>query len=178
MVDFAGEARSAFLRNRVGLVVLHPAGRRRRGRPGPAHRRRGSSEGRWPEAISPHQPFVDVAGFDWTTEGLAARLDLAGDVFETEDQRNWTDASFKTYSTPLALPFPVPVAVGDRVHQRVRLAVVGPRHPPHRTTGPDAGAWSGRRRRDPAAAGPRRRPAPAARRSPCGAPRSTRCWSS
>jgi len=23
-----------------------------------------------------------------------------------EDQRNWTDASFKTYSTPLALGFP------------------------------------------------------------------------
>ena len=40
-----------------------------------------------------------------------------------EDQRNWTDASFKTYCTPLARPFPVPVQAGDRVDQRVALTV-------------------------------------------------------
>lgn len=137
VVDFAGEARSSFRRNRVGLVVLHPAtdaGAAVRVR----HTDGGVEEGRWPEAISPHQPFADVVGFDWTTGGLAARLDLDGDVFETEDQRNWTDASFKTYSTPLALPFPVPLAVGDRVHQRVRLAVAGRGSTPAPTTGPDA----------------------------------------
>ena len=26
-----------------------------------------------------------------------------GDLFEMEDQRNWTDASYKTYSTPLRI---------------------------------------------------------------------------
>ena len=45
-------------------------------------------------------------------DGLRAE---AGDVFEIEDQRNWTDGSFKTYSTPLSLPFPVPVEAWTRM---------------------------------------------------------------
>jgi hypothetical protein len=44
--------------------------------------------------------------------------------FEMEDQRNWTDASFKTYSTPLELPFPVEVAAGERIFQRVVLSLL------------------------------------------------------
>ena len=35
---------------------------------------------------------------------------MEGDSWETEDHRNWTDASFKTYSRPLALPYPYKVA--------------------------------------------------------------------
>ena len=38
---------------------------------------------------------------------------MEGETFETEDQRNWSDASFKTYGTPLHLPYPVEVAGGD-----------------------------------------------------------------
>ena len=38
-----------------------------------------------------------------------------------EDQRNWTDASYKTYSTPLRLPYPVEIHEGDRVWQRVTI---------------------------------------------------------
>ncbi len=48
-------------------------------------------------------------------------------MFETEDQRNWTDASFKTYGTPLELPFPVSIENGTRVRQSVRLRFVGQR---------------------------------------------------
>ena len=40
-----------------------------------------------------------------------------GDLWEMEDQRNWTDASYKTYSTPLRLPYPVEIQRG-----RPRLA--------------------------------------------------------
>ncbi len=40
-----------------------------------------------------------------------------------EDQRNWTDASYKTYSTPLALPFPVEIRAGETVEQTVTLWV-------------------------------------------------------
>lgn len=108
--------------NRAGLVVLH--------RPDDAGTRvdvrhsDGSVEhGRWPTTISPHQPFRDIAGFAWERDGLRATLDLSGDVFENEDQRNWTDASFKTYSTPLARPFPVQQSAGATVHQEARLAV-------------------------------------------------------
>ena len=36
-----------------------------------------------------------------------------------EDQRNWSDASFKTYGTPLSLPFPVRLEESARVRQAV-----------------------------------------------------------
>jgi hypothetical protein len=44
-----------------------------------------------------------------------------GDLFAMEDQRNWTDASYKTYCTPLEMPFPVEVAKGARIRQSVAL---------------------------------------------------------
>ena len=34
---------------------------------------------------------------------VTASFAFEGDEFEMEDQRNWTDATFKTYSTPLSL---------------------------------------------------------------------------
>ncbi len=121
-VRFSGVARSAFRRNRIGLVVLHPlddAGRAVDCRTTDGR----TIAGRWPDRISPHQPFHDVVGFRWTRDHVDTDLRLDGDVFETEDQRNWTDASFKTYSTPLDRPFPVDVAVGDTVEQRAVLHV-------------------------------------------------------
>ena len=39
-----------------------------------------------------------------------------GDLFEAEDQRNWTDGSFKTYSTPLASGYPLHARPGQRFH--------------------------------------------------------------
>ena len=47
-------------------------------------------------------------------------------MFETEDQRNWIDGSFKTFCTPLRLPFPVEIPAGTRVHQAVSLTISGP----------------------------------------------------
>ena len=44
-------------------------------------------------------------------------------MFEMEDQRNWSDASYKTYSRPLSLPFPYPIAAGERVRQSVWIGV-------------------------------------------------------
>ncbi|WP_432494717.1 hypothetical protein [Kineococcus auxinigenes] len=117
-----GRVASAFRRNRIGIVVLHPpevAGTALR----VLHPAGTSTGTAFPVAIAPHQPARDVAGLAWTADGAEASLTFAGDVFETEDQRNWTDASFKTYSTPLDLPFPVPVAPGDRFSQAVELTV-------------------------------------------------------
>ena len=125
-VTFDGVAPAAFRSNRIGLVVLHrpdDAGRAVSiGSPGGA-----STPSFFPMDISPHQPFMDVSSMAWERDGTRFRLDFHGDVFETEDQRNWTDASFKTYSTPLSKPFPVDVSAGDRVHQSVLLtAMPGP----------------------------------------------------
>lgn len=38
-----------------------------------------------------------------------------------EDQRNWTDASYKTYPTPLDNPFPINVDVGQEFNQKILL---------------------------------------------------------
>jgi hypothetical protein len=119
-VTFDGTAPVDFRSNRIGLVVLH--------RPDDAGRRvtvsapAGSrAESAFPADISPHQPFLDIAAMAWERDGSAFTLTFSGDVFETEDQRNWTDASFKTYSTPLSRPFPVTVRERDRVQQSIRL---------------------------------------------------------
>ena len=54
-------------------------------------------------------------------EGPTAVVEFEGDLFETEDQRNWTDASFKTYCTPLALGFPHELKEGEELSQRVTV---------------------------------------------------------
>ena len=122
---FEGEALSIFQRNRLGICVLHPI-ETCAGRPFQARKTDGSSEfGTLPREISPHQP---VQGLGTLTHeivpGLTASMRFEGDVFEMEDQRNWTDASFKTYSTPLSRPFPVTVQAGERVSQAVTLSLV------------------------------------------------------
>lgn len=119
-VAFDGTAANAFRSNRIGLVVLHPPADA--GRDVTVEHSDGSiTASQFPREISPHQPFMDVAALEWADAGTAFRLEFSGDVFETEDQRNWTDASFKTYSTPLERPFPVDVAAGDAVRQSVFL---------------------------------------------------------
>jgi hypothetical protein len=47
--------------------------------------------------------------------------DGARQGFEMEDQRLWTDASFKTYVRPLAWRWPYSIGAGERLEQRVRL---------------------------------------------------------
>jgi hypothetical protein len=121
-----GTTTAPFLRNRLGLCVLHPMADFA-GRPctitSPGGQRHLTV---FPDAISPHQPFHDIASMEFpVTEESTARLDFVGEVFETEDHRNWTDASYKTYCTPISLPFPVTVAPGDVVEQSVTLTVGG-----------------------------------------------------
>jgi hypothetical protein len=83
-------------------------------------------QGVFPQYISPHQPFKNIRAISHEiAPGLKAEVRFAGEIFEMEDQRNWTDASFKTYCTPLELPFPVLVEKGTRVSQSVRAALIG-----------------------------------------------------
>ena len=122
---FDGRAENAFLRNRIGLCTLHPiaecAGKACR----VLHSDGVWEEGEFPLFISPHQPFKDIRALSWNpSDRVHASIQFDGDVFEMEDQRNWTDASYKTYSTPLELPFPVELAAGEEIHQRVNLTLV------------------------------------------------------
>lgn len=122
---FRGHARSAFLRNRIGFCVLHDAGCAGRSC------RVTHADGRvvesvFPEAISPHQPFKNLRSIRHPIRhGLELEVLMEGDVFEMEDQRNWTDASFKTYCTPLEMPFPVEIRAGEVIEQTVTVTLHG-----------------------------------------------------
>lgn len=123
--EFDGRALRDFWRNRVGLCVLHPINCT--GVAARAQSPNGASKAtRFPLEIAPHCPFENLRALSHQlAPELWAHVEFEGEIFETEDQRNWTDASFKTYGTPLALPFPVRVAAGERVLQSVTLRFEG-----------------------------------------------------
>jgi hypothetical protein len=121
-----GNAISDFLTNRTGFVILHPI----EGVAGAActveHVEGRSEETRFPLLIDPVQPMRDLRAITHEfSPGLKVTCRMEGDTFEMEDQRNWTDASYKTYVRPLALPWPYTIAKGAAIDQRVTLSVSG-----------------------------------------------------
>jgi D-apionolactonase len=121
-----GEARATFRRNRIGFCVLHPI-RECAGRACTVEHVDGSiTNASFPKFISPHQPFFEIRAISHeVAPGIVAEVRMEGEIFEMEDQRNWTDASFKTYCTPLRIPFPVTVERGTRISQSVTLRLKG-----------------------------------------------------
>ncbi len=122
---FDGEAHSTFKRNRIGFCVLH--GPSAAGQPWLLEAVDGKkSKGQFPKFISAHQPAKNLRAITHeVTPGIRARVEFEGEVFETEDQRNWTDASFKTYCTPLDIPYPVNVSKGTKISQKIRISLEG-----------------------------------------------------
>lgn len=122
---FDGAARSTFRRNRIGFCVLHPMSCA--GQPCAVLTVDGQrSAGQFPLHIAPHQPFKNLRAIAHpVVPGVIAEVLMEGDTFEMEDQRNWTDASYKTYCTPLELPFPVTVEQGTTVVQTITLRLTG-----------------------------------------------------
>lgn len=128
--SFEGSALSDFEKNRIGICILHPI-------PECAGKEviitqpdEKIYKGIFPELISPHQPFKNIQKMQWQpAEGIAAEVMMSGDTFETEDQRNWSDNSYKTYSTPLELGYPIAIMKGATVQQQVLLSVKSDRFP-------------------------------------------------
>lgn len=120
--DFEGEALSDFHKNRIGFCLLHPlemAGCRVE-----VETPDGIRSDKFPEMIVPFDPFVDIRSFRIVQpEQFDFSIRFEGDLFQTEDQRNWTDGSYKTFCTPLRLPYPVQVSKGDRVRQKIILQI-------------------------------------------------------
>ncbi|HKS38411.1 MAG TPA: hypothetical protein VJW76_14555 [Verrucomicrobiae bacterium] len=121
---FDGAARTTFLKNRIGFCVLHPqecAGATCR----VEYIDGASKTAVFPRLVAAEQPVKDIHDLRAIAHelqpGLRAELRFEGDVFEMEDQRNWIDASFKTFCTPLRLPFPVEIKAGTGVRQVVTL---------------------------------------------------------
>ena len=128
-----GEARSTFRRNRIGFCVLHPMDCA--GVPCRIEKVDGTvEESAYPIAIAPQHlidgeikpvaPFNNMRAVSYeVTSGVEAEVRFEGEIFEMEDQRNWTDASYKTYGTPLSEPFPVEVSAGMKISQRITLTL-------------------------------------------------------
>ena len=117
-----GEALSSFLKRRIGLCVLHPI-ETFSGRDIEVMQPDGIHYlSDFPSFVSPFQPFLDVQHMKWTTaNSTAVEITYEGAIFETEDQRNWSDNSYKTYSTPLSFPAPAMVKMGDVVEQKITI---------------------------------------------------------
>lgn len=131
-ISMSGEAKRELVYNRIGICLLLPpglAGHSVRG-----HGPEGAWQGEFPREIGPQRnnngvllalhPPSERIEMD-LTGGATFVLDFKGDLFEMEDQRNWTDASFKVYSTPLALGLPHRCPAGNRLEQQVTLSVEG-----------------------------------------------------
>ena len=116
-----------FRTSRTGFVVLHPVAGVA-GEPCTITHSDGTvEETAFPGLIMPFQPFYNIAAMRHrVAPGVSLTCCFEGaDPWETEDQRNWTDASYKTYYRPLALPFPYTLAAGETLRQVATLSIEG-----------------------------------------------------
>jgi D-apionolactonase len=114
-------ARRGIVVNRAGFIVLHPLAGVAGEPVAVRHPDAGEEALRFPERIAPAQPVKDIAALVHQVREVEVAIAFDGEVFEMEDQRNWTDASFKTYCRPLALPRPYEVRAGEEVRQRITV---------------------------------------------------------
>lgn len=108
--------------NRAGFTVLHPIDDVAGAAVRVDHADGSVEEGHFPGLIEPWQPFKDIVALTHLASGLKIECCFEGDVFEMEDQRQWGDASYKTYNRPLALPWPYSIGDGDEIRQAVRVS--------------------------------------------------------
>jgi len=132
--EMSGEALTGFPFAKIGLCVHHPvvgfAGMSYVGT-GP----NGPVRGLLPETIGPQVHLTDGTDlplFDPVFElrlshssGGTVDFEFTGDLWEMEDQRNWTDQSFKSASTPASLGYRHEAEPGQRFHQSVTIEAAG-----------------------------------------------------
>ena len=113
-----------FETNRCGFCILHPiAGLA--GSPVTVEHTDGKLvDTELPLLIDPWQPFEDMRAITHQVRpGVSAECRMEGDIFEMEDQRNWSDASYKTYVRPLELPWPYVLPAGQINRQTISLRI-------------------------------------------------------
>jgi hypothetical protein len=125
-----GTAITSFPYRRIGICVLHPpeefAGRGFSATGGGA-----AISGQLPALVAPPGPSAGIdeplipafARLALSGRHVSAEFSFTGDHFEIEDQRNWTDASFKSYSRlPVVSAEPEHLAAGTRLQQTVSVS--------------------------------------------------------
>jgi D-apionolactonase len=130
--EVAAEPLTPFLTARCGFAVLHPINGVAGQETVVEHVDGAQEQATFPDLISPAQPFKDIRAIQHrVTAGIMARCVLNGDVFEMEDQRNWSDASYKTYVRPLSRPWPYVMEQGVTNRQSVELIIKRSPGSPH-----------------------------------------------
>jgi hypothetical protein len=130
--SFSTEGRSGgpLLTNRCGLVILHPA--EFAGLDLEIRHSDGSREvTQFPRMISPGQPAFNIRSLGYTPMGgprVLCRIDASlpshqSAPCEMEDQRNWSDASFKTYVGSLLDPWPYLLQSDFQIRQHIEIAL-------------------------------------------------------
>jgi hypothetical protein len=139
-----GTANEAFRYCRIGIEMLHPLEGHRSAKyvaRGPA----GVSAGLVPPLVAPElfeEGFWRPVFGPYTelrlalTSGGTVRFAFDGELWELEDQRNWTDASLKSFCMPLERGFPLDAAAGETFRQQVRIAYDPPADAGVSTRGP------------------------------------------
>jgi hypothetical protein len=130
--EMDGEAETDFEYAKIGICIHHPltaVGRAYHGET-PA----GAVAGHFAAAIAPqiHVGEVDLPVFPPVvsltiaqTDAVSIEISFAGERFELEDQRNWSDASFKSYSLPADLGYRFHASAGEHIRDAVQIRVRG-----------------------------------------------------
>lgn len=118
-------AKRDFATNRTGFTLLHPISGVTAQTVSVTTASGDLLETHMPDLISPSQPIKNISKLAFSIKGLTLDIAFSGETFEMEDQRNWSDASFKTYSRPLSKPCPYHITAGCTVRQKIELHVAG-----------------------------------------------------
>ncbi len=124
-LDLTAKANARVQTNRAGFTLLHPLDGVAGAPVTIVHSDGSEEQTAFPSAILAGQPAFDIAGLRHTVQGVSVDIAFGGEVFEMEDQRNWTDASFKTYCRPLSLPFPYVIEAGETIDQSITIKLGG-----------------------------------------------------
>ncbi|MFC7067298.1 hypothetical protein [Brucella rhizosphaerae] len=122
--DAMANTGTGFETNRCGFCILHPIVGVAGSPVSVEHVDGTLNQTHLPDLIEPWQPFRDMRAITHEAiPGVSAECRMEGDTFEMEDQRNWSDASYKTYVRPLALPWPYQIEASKLQHQRIVLSI-------------------------------------------------------
>lgn len=129
-----GRALSSFLYAKIGLCVHHPI-QGFAGSPFLGTTPSGEVRGTLPDLIGPQirlddgtdlPLFAPVSALSLDHEsGGTVSFEFEGDLWEMEDQRNWSDASYKSASTPASLGYRHSAEAGQRFVQSIVVRANG-----------------------------------------------------
>jgi hypothetical protein len=126
LLDGTATPKTDFLTARTGFVVLHPLTGVVGNKVEVEHVDGKVEKSIFPKMVNPIQPFLHIRSLTHEClPGVKVSVRMEGDTWEMEDHRNWSDASFKTYVRPLALPWPYVLKAGESVKQSIRVSLSG-----------------------------------------------------